>query len=200
MEVRWIDSVLWWNDDESLKNGEKPETLLNRNLNSGGFLKRKSDYVEKAISRDGLVSIFKKMIELGKVGLVFNPYGGKMSEIPSDATPFPHRKGNLFKIQYSVNWKDPSAGADLNFTNQAKMLYSYMTPFVSQNPRRAYLNYRDIDIGVNNFGKNSFEEGEVYGRKFFNQNFDRLVNIKTKVDPQNFFRNEQSIPVRPTKP
>ncbi|XP_047172471.1 berberine bridge enzyme-like 21 [Vigna umbellata] len=200
MEVRWIDSVLWWDDDESLKNGEKPETLLNRNLNSGGFLKRKSDYVEKAISRDGLVSIFKKMIELGKVGLVFNPYGGKMSEIPSDATPFPHRKGNLFKIQYSVNWKDPSAGADQNFTNQAKMLYSYMTPFVSQNPRRAYLNYRDIDIGVNNFGKNSFEEGEVYGRKFFNQNFDRLVNIKTKVDPQNFFRNEQSIPVRPTKP
>ncbi|XP_014518230.1 berberine bridge enzyme-like 21 [Vigna radiata var. radiata] len=200
MEVRWIDSVLWWNDDESLKNGEKPETLLNRNLNSATFLKRKSDYVEKAIPRDGLVSIFKKMIELGKVGLVFNPYGGKMGEIPSDATPFPHRKGNLFKIQYSVNWKDPSAGADQNFTNQAKMLYSYMTPFVSNNPRRAYLNYRDLDIGVNNFGKNSFEEGQVYGRKFFNQNFDRLVNIKTKVDPQNFFRNEQSIPVRPTKP
>ncbi|WVY94113.1 hypothetical protein V8G54_033201 [Vigna mungo] len=200
MEVRWIDSVLWWNDDESLKNGEKPETLLNRNLNSATFLKRKSDYVEKAIPRDGLMSIFKKMIELGKVGLVFNPYGGKMGEIPSDATPFPHRKGNLFKIQYSVNWKDPSAGADLNFTNQAKMLYTYMTPFVSKNPRRAYLNYRDLDIGVNNFGDNSFEEGQVYGRKFFNQNFDRLVNIKTKVDPQNFFRNEQSIPVRPTKP
>ncbi|QCD77396.1 CO dehydrogenase flavoprotein-like [Vigna unguiculata] len=200
MEVRWIDSVLWWDDDESLKNGEKPEALLNRDVNSASFLKRKSDYVEKAISREGLVSIFKKMIELGKVGLVFNPYGGKMGEIPSDATPFPNRKGNLFKIQYSVSWKDPSAGAAENFTKQAKMLYSYMTPFVSTNPRRAYLNYRDLDIGVNHFGKNSFEEGEVYGRKFFNQNFDRLVNIKTKVDPENFFGNEQSIPVHSTKP
>ncbi|WVY94117.1 hypothetical protein V8G54_033205 [Vigna mungo] len=194
-EVSWIDSVLWWNDDESLKNGDKPETLLDRNLNSAGFLKRKSDYVVKAISRDGLEWIFKRMIELGKTGFVFNPYGGKMGEIASDATPFPHRKGNLFKIQYSVNWDDPSTGAAQNFTNQAKRLYSYMTPFVSSNPRRAFLNYRDLDIGVNNFGENSFEEGEVYGSKYFNQNLERLVNIKTKVDPENFFRNEQSVPV-----
>ncbi|XP_047172472.1 berberine bridge enzyme-like 21 [Vigna umbellata] len=194
-EVNWIDSVLWWNDDESLTNGDKPETLLDRNLNSAGFLKRKSDYVVKAISRDGLEWIFKRLIELGKTGFVFNPYGGKMGEIASDATPFPHRKGNLFKIQYSVNWDDPSTGAAQNFTNQAKRLYSYMTPFVSSNPRRAFLNYRDLDIGVNNFGENSFQEGQVYGSKYFDQNLKRLVNIKTKVDPENFFRNEQSVPV-----
>ena len=198
-EVSWIDSVLWWDDDESLKNGNKPETLLNRNVNSASFLKRKSDYVQNAISKQGLTLIFKKMIEVGKIGLVFNPYGGKMGEIPSDATPFPHRKGNLFKMQYSVTWKDPSPGATVNFLNEAKMLYSYMTPFVSKNPRSAYLNYRDLDIGVNDFGKNSFAEGQVYGSKYFNGNFDRLVNVKTKVDPQNFFRNEQSIPVRPSK-
>ncbi|KAG4949004.1 hypothetical protein AAZX31_15G127100 [Glycine max] len=194
-EVSWIDSVLWWNDDNSLKNGDKPETLLDRNLNNAGFLKRKSDYVQNAISRDGLEWLFKRMIELGKTGLVFNPYGGKMAEIPSDATPFPHRKGNLYKIQYSVNWDDPSPGAALNFTNQAKRLFSYMTPFVSKNPRSAFLNYRDLDIGVNSFGENSFQEGLVYGTKYFNDNFQRLVKIKTTVDPENFFRNEQSIPV-----
>ncbi|KAG5005855.1 hypothetical protein JHK85_024397 [Glycine max] len=53
-EVSWINSVLWWNDNNSLKNGVKPEALLDRNLNSAGFLKRKSDYVQNAISRDGL--------------------------------------------------------------------------------------------------------------------------------------------------
>ncbi|KAL2341571.1 hypothetical protein Fmac_009511 [Flemingia macrophylla] len=197
-EVSWIDSVLWWNDDESLKNGDKPETLLNRNLNSANFLKRKSDYVQKAISRDGLEWLWKRMIELGKTGLVFNPYGGKMAEIGSDATAFPHRKGNLFKIQYSVNWDDPSPSAATNFTNQAKRLYSYMTPFVSKSPRSAFLNYRDLDIGVNTFGQNSFREGEVYGSKYFNANFERLVKVKTAVDPHNFFRNEQSVPVLPT--
>ncbi|KAJ1376309.1 Berberine/berberine-like [Sesbania bispinosa] len=57
------------------------------------------------------------------------------------------------------------------------------------------LNYRDLDIGINTFGENSFQEGEVYENKYFNDNFERLVKIKTTVDPENFFRNEQSIPV-----
>ncbi|CBI31075.3 unnamed protein product, partial [Vitis vinifera] len=37
----------------------------------------------------------------------------------------------------------------------------------------------------------------VYGIKYFKKNFNRLVHIKTKVDPGNFFRNEQSIPTLP---
>ncbi|KAL8264703.1 hypothetical protein R6Q59_022833 [Mikania micrantha] len=70
-----------------------------------------------------------------------------------------------------------------------------MTPFVSKFPREAFLNYRDLDIGVNHNGKNSFLEGTVYGVKYFKEtNFKRLVKVKTMVDPDNFFRNEQSIP------
>ncbi|XP_058764769.1 berberine bridge enzyme-like 21 [Vicia villosa] len=195
LEMSWINSVIWYNDDEKYNSGAKPESLLDRNLNSAIFGKRKSDYVQKAIPKEGLELIWKKMIELGKVGFVFNPYGGKMAEIPADATPFPHRAGNLFKIQFSVSWKDPAANATLEYLNQAKSLYSFMEPYVSKNPRSAFLNYRDIDIGINSFGENSYEEGKVYGAKFFNNNFDRLVKIKTAVDPDNFFRNEQSIPV-----
>ncbi|KAI4297146.1 hypothetical protein L6164_037049 [Bauhinia variegata] len=194
VESSWIDSVLWWGNFD---NETKPEALLDRDLDSANFLKRKSDYAQNPISKDGLEWIWKKMIELGKTGLVFNPYGGKMWEIPADATPFPHRAGNLFKIQYSVNWKDPEETK--NFTTQARRLYSYMTPFVSKNPRSAFLNYRDLDIGVNEFGENSFDEGKVYGEKYFNGNFQRLVKIKSAVDPENFFRNEQSIPVYPGK-
>ncbi|MCH90837.1 reticuline oxidase-like protein, partial [Trifolium medium] len=197
IELSWINSVLWYNDADAFNNGAKPESLLDRNVNSASFGKRKSDYVQNPISKEDLELIWKKMIQLGKVGFVFNPYGGKMDEIPADATPFPHRAGNLFKIQFSVNWDDPSANATTNFLNQAKTLYSFMTPYVSKNPRSAYLNYRDLDIGINSFGKNSYQEGQVYGTKYFNNNFDRLVKIKTVVDPKNFFRNEQSIPVHP---
>ncbi|CAL0309199.1 unnamed protein product [Lupinus luteus] len=195
-ETSWIGSVIWWDNEQAFKNGAKPETLLNRNLNSARFLKRKSDYVQKPISKNDLELIWKKMIELRNIGLVFNPYGGKMAEIASDATPFPHRAGNLFKVQYSVTWDDPSDSAAQNYTDKAKSLYNFMTPFVSQNPRSAFLNYRDLDIGINHFGNNSFEEGKVYGLKYFNNNFDRLVKIKAEVDPDNYFRNEQSIPLR----
>ncbi|KAG9129270.1 hypothetical protein Leryth_015654 [Lithospermum erythrorhizon] len=30
--------------------------------------------------------------------------------------------------------------------------------------------------------------------RYFNNNFNRLLHVKTMVDPTNFFRNEQSIP------
>ncbi|XP_022146698.1 berberine bridge enzyme-like 21 isoform X1 [Momordica charantia] len=190
-EMSWIDSVVWWANFEV---GTSPEVLLDRKIGSANFLKRKSDYVQTPISRDGLAWVYKKMMEIGKTGLVFNPYGGKMSKIPSSATPFPHRAGNLFKIQYSVNWEEAGAEAEQQFMKQIRRLYSFMTPFVSKNPRKAFLNYRDLDIGSNNNGENRLEEGKVYGVKYFGENFERLVKVKTAVDPQNFFWNEQSIP------
>ncbi|KAL0542600.1 hypothetical protein IC582_017670 [Cucumis melo] len=196
-EMSWIDSVLWWGNFDI---GTSPEALLDRNVDSAGFLRRKSDYVQKPISRDGLDWLYKKMIEIGKTGLVFNPYGGKMSEISSTATPFPHRAGNLYKIQYSVNWDEPGPEADQQFVKQIRRLYSFMTPFVTKNPRQSFLNYRDLDIGINNNDKNSFEDGKVYGFKYFGENFERLVKVKTAVDPENFFWNEQSIPTLSSKP
>lgn len=196
MEMSWIKSVLYW---ANFDNTTSESILLNRHSDNVNFGKRKSDYVQTPISKDSLNWIFGKMIELGKVGFVFNPYGGRMSEIPASDTPFPHRAGNLFKIQYSVNWNDGGAAAEKDYLNQAKRLYSYMTPFVSKNPRGAYLNYRDLDIGVTTNGKNSYNEGVVYGTKYFMGNFDRLVKVKTAVDPTNFFRNEQSIPTQSSK-
>ncbi|KAF7800696.1 berberine bridge enzyme-like 21 [Senna tora] len=191
----WIESTMFW---ASFPNGSKPISLLDRKIDSANFLKRKSDYVETPISKSGLDWIWKKMMEVGKTGLVFNPYGGVLNEIPSDATPFPHRAGKLFKVQYSVNWEEGGEEAERNYTSGIRRLYSYMTPFVTKNPRCAFLNYRDLDIGVNHHGNNSYEEGEVYGFKYFNDNFYRLVKVKSEVDPQNFFRNEQSIPTFPT--
>nr|GMD52567.1 reticuline oxidase-like protein [Ipomoea batatas] len=134
------------------------------------------------------------MVEIGKVGLVFNSYGGKLAEIPDNATPFPHRAGILFKIQYSVSWAESGEEAENHFLTQARDLHTFMTPFVSSNPRQAYLNYRDVDIGTTDNGPKRYEQAKVFGAMYFKNNFDRLVKVKTAVDPDNFFRNEQSIP------
>ncbi|XP_031283880.1 berberine bridge enzyme-like 21 [Pistacia vera] len=195
MEMRWVDSVLWWSNFDL--NTTKPDALLDRKVDWADFVKRKSDYVQQPIPKFSFNLIWKTMTELGEVGLVFNPYGGRMSEIPATETPFPHRDGNLFKVQYSITWEKPDPELEKNYTSQVSDLYIFMTPFVSKNPRGAYLNYRDLDIGMNHNGKDSYEEGKVYGAKYFNGNFDRLVKVKTMVDPENFFRTEQSIPVLP---
>jgi len=199
LEVNWIQSVLYWTNFDV--NTTSPEILLNRHSDSVNFGKRKSDYVQNVISETDMTSIMNKLVELGKIGFVFNPYGGKMYNISADATPFPHRAGNLFKIQYSVNWNDDDPKLEANYLNQSRVMYEFMTPFVSKDPRGAYLNYRDLDIGVvSGDRKNSYNEGVVYGEKYFMGNFERLVKIKTVVDPENFFRNEQSIPVLAGKP
>ncbi|KAK7368706.1 hypothetical protein VNO80_10734 [Phaseolus coccineus] len=193
-EMSWIDSVVWW---ANYNDGSSVNALLDRNHYSVHSNKRKSDYVQTPISRKGLTWIWKKMIELGTVELVFNPYGGKMNEVPSDATPFPHRAGNLYKIQYTVSWQEPGAAAEERFLSQIRVLHNYMTPFVSKNPRGAYFNYRDLDIGINNHGKNNYLDGKVYSMKYFKNNFERLVKVKSETDPENFFWNEQSIPSYP---
>lgn len=193
-EMSWIESVLYW---ANFDNRTSVNVLLNRTLESVKFFKAKSDYMQKPMSKDGLEGLWKKMIELGKPGMVFNSYGGRMSEIPASETPFPHRAGNIFKIQYSVNWHEEGTEADKKYVNLIRELHSYMTPLVSKSPRGSYLNYRDIDIGISHNGKDSYQEGKVYGVKYFMNNFDRLVKVKTAVDPQNFFRYEQSIPPLP---
>lgn len=195
-EMTWIQSVMWWaNSDNALL--IKPEILLEREPDKASFLKRKSDYVEKEISKEGLSFLFTKLMETGKLGLVFNPYGGIMCSVPTTKTPFPHRK-RLFKVQHSMNWKDAGIEAENSFMEKTRSFYSYMAPFVTKNPRHTYLNYRDLEIGTNSHGPNSYREAEVYGRKYFGENFDRLVNVKTAVDPENFFRDEQSVPTKPS--
>jgi hypothetical protein len=78
-------------------------------------------------------------------------------------------------------------------------LYAYMAPYVSKSPREAYLNYRDLDLGKNNNNKNtSYAQANAWGLKYFKNNFKRLVHVKTAIDPSNFFRDEQSIPVFPS--
>ncbi|GJN38602.1 hypothetical protein PR202_gb27660 [Eleusine coracana subsp. coracana] len=41
---------------------------------------------------------------------------------------------------------------------------------------------------------NSYEAGKVWGEKYFKGNYRRLAIAKGKIDPDDYFRNEQSIP------
>ncbi|KAA8519310.1 hypothetical protein F0562_013566 [Nyssa sinensis] len=103
IEMSWVESVLFWSN---FADGTSIHVLLDRMPQSQNFLKKKSDYVQEAISKTDLQGIWKKMMELKKPVMTFNPYGGRMSEIWESETAFPHRAGNIYKIQYSVNWKE----------------------------------------------------------------------------------------------
>ncbi|KAL2343710.1 hypothetical protein Fmac_004995 [Flemingia macrophylla] len=59
--------------------------------------------------------------------------------------------------------------------------------------REAYVNYRDLDLGINTKNSTNYIEASSWGYRYFKNNFNRLVKIKTEVDPQNVFRHEQSV-------
>ncbi|GMN64431.1 hypothetical protein TIFTF001_033496 [Ficus carica] len=195
IEMSWIQSVLYiagYNKDQPL------EVLLDRETLYKSKFKAKSDFVNTPIPEVGFKGIWDMFSQEEVVFMIMDPFGGKMNEISEFETPFPHRKGNLYNIQYMVKWDADGVGESNKHLRWIRVLYWYMRPHVTRSPRGAYVNYRDLDLGTNNLVKKSYQEARTWGVKYFKGNFERLARVKNKVDPDNFFRNEQSIPPLPS--
>ncbi|XP_022734734.1 berberine bridge enzyme-like 18 [Durio zibethinus] len=190
-EMSWIQSAAYFGQIPI----ERLEVLLDRTAVSKSYFKGKSDYVQEPIPKIAIEGMWPRFYEeegtYASINLV--PFGGKMDEISETETPFPHRAGNIFNIMYVTGEE-----GELEFQKYISWMrrfYRYLGPYVSKSPRQAYVNYRDLDIGVNNKkGHTSYAQASIWGFKYFKNNFNKLVHVKTLVDPENFFKHEQSIP------
>jgi len=103
-----------------------------------------------------------------------NHFGGAMSRIAEDATPFAQRNA-LFAFSPDALWTNPEeADASVQWAKgcwQALRAYS---------PRGAYVNFMD-------------DEGQDRVRESYRGNYERLVQIKRKYDTSNLFRLNQNI-------
>ncbi|XP_010540643.1 PREDICTED: berberine bridge enzyme-like 5 [Tarenaya hassleriana] len=185
-ETSWIKSVMYI---AGFPSSTPPEALLDGKSLFKNYFKAKSDFVKEPIPIGGLEGLWKKLMEEDSPLTIWNPYGGMMGRISETETPFPHRNGTLFMIQWLTLWQDGEKSQDKHM-KWMRDTYSYMEQYVSKNPRGAYVNYRDLELGMN------YKESDAreWGSRYFKGNFERLVNIKGKLDPENFFRHEQSIP------
>ncbi|KAL9409361.1 hypothetical protein AB3S75_047702 [Citrus x aurantiifolia] len=195
IETSWIRSVLYIAD---FQNNTEPEILLDAESLFKNYFKAKSDFVKEPIPESVLEGLWKMLLEEDNPVMIWNPYGGMMSKISEYEIPFPHRKGNIFKIQYLTLWKDGDQKNATKHNGWIRRLYDYMAPYASIFPRAAYVNYRDLDLGLNKKFNTSYTEASAWGIKYFKDNFNRLVRVKIKVDPDNIFRHEQSIPPVPS--
>ncbi|XP_038679956.1 berberine bridge enzyme-like 15 [Tripterygium wilfordii] len=197
IKTSWIQSVLYI---AGYPNNTAPEVLLQGKSLTKNYFKAKSDFMKKPISETGLEGLWKRLLAEESPFMIWNPYGGMMSKISESETPFPHRNGILMMIQYVTGWQSGDGKIASKHMDWIRKLYKYMKPYASMNPRQAYVNYRDLDLGMNKKGNSSPFKASVWGAKYFKDNFNRLVQVKTKIDPDNFYRHEQSIPPLPVSP
>uniref|UniRef100_J3N8I4 Berberine/berberine-like domain-containing protein n=1 Tax=Oryza brachyantha TaxID=4533 RepID=J3N8I4_ORYBR len=174
-----------------------PEGMLRRTNNLGTYVKSKSDYVRRPMGAAAWDALFSRWLAGNGNGiLILEPHGGVVgSVVPDFVTPYPHRAGVLYNIQYGVFWWGDADGAAARRWLEA--LYAAMEAAVSSNPREAFANYRDLDIGENVVGGDgvtTYESARAWGERYFMGNFRRLAAGEGEGAPGAYFRTEQSIP------
>lgn len=143
------------------------------------FMEGKSDVVEKPLSAAAVKVLFTSIlaIPVANIVAICDAYGGTIANLTVDDTAFPHRGQRTWSIQYYSQWQKKSQ-TSVRLARNAQV-YAAMRPFMDGT---AYVNYPDID--VHNFADS-----------YWGKNLPRLKQIKKTVDPNNFFRHDQSIPL-----
>ncbi|KAE8677786.1 hypothetical protein F3Y22_tig00111498pilonHSYRG00026 [Hibiscus syriacus] len=196
-EMSWIESVLFFS---GLPNGATISDLKTRYLQDKHYFKAKSDYVRNPISATGIRTALDILDGEPKGYIIMDPYGATMSNISSNSIAFPHRRGNLYTIQYLVEWHREDNNRSNEYIEWIRGFHEAMSDHVSCGPRAAYVNYIDLDLGVmelidtNVPSVDTVEVARIWGEKYFLNNYDRLVKAKTLIDPNNIFKHQQGIP------
>jgi FAD/FMN-containing dehydrogenase len=110
--------------------------------------------------------------------IVFFPLGGRVAEIADDATAYSSR-GARFMYEVRATWSDPAERDAV--VSWCRETYAFIDQFAMPG---IYVNM-------------VLNDGEAGVRKSYGDaKFDRLADIKTRLDPDNVFRLNQNVPPR----
>jgi hypothetical protein len=141
--------------------------------------KNSSHYAYEPIGPAGIATLRRYLARAPSEDAIaqLDAYGGAVNRVPHEATAFPHRAGTQYNIQYQTYWRhDAEARKNIRWIDNFR---SAMRPHVAH---AAYFGYADRAI-------------EGWQHAYWGLNFDRLMAIKTKYDPEDVFNHGQSIPV-----
>jgi FAD/FMN-containing dehydrogenase len=110
-------------------------------------------------------------------GCIFEHFHGAACRVPTDATAVALRRPGYNYLVTSV-WTDPAA-TDENVA-WTRETFAAMSPYLTAN---RYVNYLSAD-----------DAGDDPVRGAYGPNYDRLVEVKSKYDPENVLRSNFNIP------
>ena len=151
------------------------QTILDPLLTKGMRNYWKShDFLELS---DGLIKVLiehARRIPDPQTEIAFAQLGGAVSRVPMEATAYTHRNAQ-FVLNVHGRWDDPAN--DAKCIGWARELFQAASPFATGG---VYVNFLTQE-----------EQDRV--RAAYGANYGRLVQIKNKYDPTNFFRLNQNI-------
>ena len=146
-----------------------------------------SGFSNSIISDEGLAVISELILSrrystAGAQNLLqIDSLGGKTAEYSSDFSAWPHREAQ-FSLQFESYWTDISDKQGcIQWTDD---FFEKLTPYLT-----GYC-YRNYPNPVNN----------QHIERYYGKNMEKLIQVKQKWDPDNFFNISQGIPVKTSTP
>ncbi len=136
------------------------------------------DFAEMSDATLDVLADFSGRLPSDECEIFVGHLGGAIGKVPSDATAFGSRKAQ-YVMNVHTRWQDSSM--DRRCIDWAR---DFFDATASMALPSVYVNFLPED--------ETGKLGSVYG-----PNFDRLTDLKTKWDPDNFFRVNQNILPRP---
>ncbi|MEA3413352.1 MAG: FAD-binding oxidoreductase [Pseudomonadota bacterium] len=132
------------------------------------------DFIEISDELIGHVLDYADRLPSGECEIFIAQVGGAMGRVPAEATAYTHREAN-FVMNVHTRWRD--ATQDQECIDWAREFFDKTAPHATGG---VYVNFMTQDEGG--------RIGEAYGA-----NYDRLVKLKKRYDPDNMFRLNQNI-------
>jgi hypothetical protein len=99
---------------------------------------------------------------------------GAAARVGVTDTAFPHRQ-HAYNLMFWSTWESPcESEKNIQWTRES---WDALRPFLVEG---SYSNYIS-------------DEGDAFARASYGRNYDRLVGLKSKYDPSNFFRMNHNI-------
>jgi FAD/FMN-containing dehydrogenase len=173
--TREVHDVTYWQGRDLLADNEGPSAFIER-----------SQFVPGLIGSDGLAVFADRLrshpatVAASSAGAKIFSWGGAIGHVAPAATAFVHRDA-LALFSVGVNWAvDERPSAVRGLVDWVDKFWQEMAPHTSS---RSYQNF--IDPALTD-----------WQHAYYGDNFERLVNVKRTVDPDNIFHFAQSIPTR----
>jgi FAD/FMN-containing dehydrogenase len=142
----------------------------------------KSEFFRRQLPTEAVAALLETFSQGRAPGesreLDFMPWGGAYNRVHADATAFVHR-GERFQLKHAVVVAPHASRSEQEAAErQAARSWESVHPWGSG---RVFQNFADPDL-------------EDWATAYYGPNLDRLVRIKARYDPTNFFRFDQSLP------